>query len=40
MANASTQDVDTIAVMAPKDAEGHLVPLDVKVMYSERGVEY
>ena len=35
-----TQDRNTISVMAPKDAEGRLVPLDVKVMYSERGIEH
>lgn len=40
MANASTQDVDTIAVMAPRDAENRMVPLDTKVMYDDKGIEY
>lgn len=40
MASASSQDGGTIEVMAPRDAKGRLVPLDVKVMYSESGIEY
>lgn len=35
-----TQDGNTIPVMAPKDAEGRLVPLDVKVMYNDSGDEF
>lgn len=40
MSSASTQDGDTIAVMAPKDAEGRSVPLDTKVVYDDKGIEY
>ena len=34
MASASTNDMNTIAVMAPKDADGRNVTLDTKVMYN------
>lgn len=34
-----TQDRNTISVMAPKDAENHMVPLDTKVMYNANGDE-
>lgn len=40
MVSASTQDGSTIAVMAPKDAEGRKVPLDTKLLYSDKGIEY
>lgn len=40
MSSASTQDGGTIAVMAPKDAEGRNVPLDTKVMYDDKGIQY
>lgn len=31
---------DSIDVPAPRDAKGREVPLDVKVMYDNEGVEY
>ena len=31
---------DSIEVPAPRDAKGRDVPLDVKVMYDDKGVEY
>lgn len=40
MASASTNDMNTIAVMAPKDADGRSVPLDTKVMYNASGDEF
>lgn len=40
MASASTNDMNTIAVMAPKDADGRNVPLDTKVMYNDSGDEF
>ena len=35
MSTASTREVDTITVMAPKDADGPMVPPDTKVMYDD-----
>ena len=35
-----TQDRNTIPVMAPRDAENRMVPLDTKVMYDDNGIEY
>lgn len=35
-----TQDRNTIPVMAPRDAENRMVPLDTKVMYDDDGIEY
>lgn len=35
-----TQDGNTIPVMAPRDAENRMVPLDTKVMYNDKGIEY
>lgn len=40
MASASTNDMNTISVMAPKDADGRNVPLDTKVMYNASGDEF
>ena len=40
MYSASTQDGDTNAVMAPKDADGRSVPLDTKVVYDDKGIGY
>lgn len=37
MSSASTQDGDTVAVMAPKDAEGREIPLDVDALYDKNG---
>lgn len=40
MTSASTNDMNTISVMAPKDADGRNVPLDTKVMYNASGDEF
>lgn len=40
MASTPTCSEYDIEVPAPKDAEGRNVPLDTKVMYNDKGIEY
>lgn len=35
-----TQGRNTIPVMAPRDAENRMVPLDTKVLYNDKGIEF